>query len=81
MSWSTVGLVASAVLLAGCQSTAATSSPAGSSSTRASSTAPSARAATGGETRAYVTATVDGDTFRADVDGQSRKVRILGVVH
>lgn len=32
-------------------------------------------------TRAQVTATVDSDTFRVDLDGKSPRIRILGIIH
>lgn len=78
MSWRAVGMVFSAVLLVGCQSTT-TSASGGSSSTRPSSTARAV--GDDGGVQAYVTATVDGDTFRADVDGRSQRIRVLGIIH
>ncbi len=69
-------VVAAVAVLSGC---ASTSNASGSVQPARSSSM--ARLATSGGTRVRVTATVDGDTFRTDVDGQSRKIRILGIIH
>lgn len=79
MSWRSAGLLASAVLLSGCQSMAAASSPAGSSLTRPSSSSTTNADEAGGGVRVTVTATIDGDTFRADVDGKQERIRVLGI--
>lgn len=72
-SWA---VVVTAMLLAGCQSG---TGPTGHTVEPLMPGSKSSTASASGGVRAKVTATVDGDTFRADVDGRSQRVRVLGI--